>query len=161
MTRLTNLCAVSAVLALSFAGSARAQAPALSDFVLFGSDTVRARGLVVESGDVGTNGTLVGSKAIDAPDSTIVGNRVELDKKSVCDDLRANSAESSPQCGPATPVAIPVVANLRSACGFPGDFPSGCSGPNLPVGHDGTVNATPGTYNVVDVAGGGRGPALR
>src|SRR5689334_6600883 len=80
MTRLANLCAVSAVLALSFAGSARGQAPALSDFVLFGSDTVRARGLDVTSGDVGTNGTLVGSKAIQAPDSTIVGNRVELDK---------------------------------------------------------------------------------
>ena len=61
---------------------------------------------------------------------------------------------------PATPVAIPVVANLRSACGFPSDFRTVCSGPNLTVGHDGAENATPGTYNVVDVAGGGRGPGF-
>lgn len=159
MTRLANLCVISSVLALSFAGSAGAQAPTLSDFVLFGSNTLRARGLVVDSGDVGTNGTLVGSKAIDAPDSAIVGDRVELDKKSVCDALRSNGGEASSQCGPATPVAIPVVANLASACGFPSSLPTACSGPDLLLDHDATKNATPGTYNVVDVAGGGRGPA--
>jgi len=157
MTRLGNRCSVSALVVLTVTRTALAQTPVLDDFVLFGSGAVRARGLEVVSGDVGTNGTLIGTRRIDAADR-IVGNHVELDRASSCKELLARPGDGVPKCGPAKPVAIPVVADLAGACGFPSPFPTECSGTDITVGHDGFEERGPGSYGVVDVAGGGRGP---
>ncbi|MGH7893130.1 MAG: hypothetical protein ACREQL_00595, partial [Candidatus Binatia bacterium] len=131
--------------------------PSFADFVLFASDSAKAKGLVVTSGDLGANGRFRSTKKVDAPNSRIAAAIVQLHPTSVCDELLANSAQSGASCGPATPVQTPIIANLAAACGAPSPFP-GCGTQSIVVDHNGLRTLSPQPYGTLMVAGGGAGP---
>src|SRR5262249_54402313 len=77
MRRSACVFALSLAALCAFAAPARAVVTSASGaFVLFGDQTFRARGLNVQKGDIGTNGTLIGTKRIDAATSNVFGNFV-------------------------------------------------------------------------------------
>jgi hypothetical protein len=163
MTRLVDHVshlALPVVLATTLARSALAQAPAARDFVLFADDSIRARGLVVRSGDIGANRSITATKPLQAAVSRIVTSAVSLHPGSTCGALLAKSGQSAPECDPAGPVALPIIANLAAACGITSPLPTRCveQAPGIAVGHGLTQTQNPGTYGDVDVAGGGHGP---
>ena len=161
MTRLVDDFSLLAlpVLLATLATPALAQVPAPDDFVLFADDTIRARGLDVQSGDVGANLSITATKPLQAPVSRIVTDAVSLHPGSTCDALLATRGQTTPDCGPAGPVTLPIIANVGAACGITSPLPTQCVGqaPGIAVGHGVTQTKNPGTYGDVDVAGGGHG----
>jgi hypothetical protein len=94
-----------------------------------------------------------------APDSTIVGNRVELDKKSVCDDLRANERRKQPTVRPRDAGRDSGRGRPQVGVRLPEQLSPAAAAARISRSvTTASQNATPGTYNAVDVAGGGRGP---
>ena len=128
-------------------------------FVLFSNTSIKARGLDVLSGDVGANISITATKSLDASGSRVIAPFVELDPRSVCDELLANGGQSAPACGPAQHVSTPIIADVAGACGFT-PLPTQCpAGPAITVGHvKAPLVKGPGTYGAVTVAGGGHGP---
>jgi hypothetical protein len=158
MTRFGYRHVCSVVLSTLVASVALAQTPAPEDFVLFADQTLRARGLIVTSGDVGANVSLKGTKRIDAASSRLVSNTVDLHPASSCAALLANSGRATGNCGPATPVSTPIIADVAAACGAPNPFPTCNPGASVFVAHDATTTLQPGVYGDVIVSGGGAGP---
>ncbi|HXJ34646.1 MAG TPA: hypothetical protein VMS22_11500, partial [Candidatus Eisenbacteria bacterium] len=134
-------------------------APSFGDFVLFASDSLKAKGLVVNSGDLGANNRFKSTKQVSAPASTIAAGTVQLHPKSTCDELLANSAESGSSCGPAVAVQTPIIPDLAAACGAPSPFPA-CGSESVTVPHGGqrTLSPQPSQWGNLMVAGGGHGP---
>ena len=138
-------------------GTAVASGPShdLSTYVLFGDHGIRARGFRIDRGDVGVNqGSLRAHDAIEAPDSTLAADVVSVGDRSRCAQLFFTAAvdHAAPSCGPGTPYAGPLIADLPTACGVPDEFPD-CGGPAVDVAAGDERTLSPGLYGDVDVGG--------
>jgi hypothetical protein len=138
-------------------GTAVASGPShdLSTYVLFGDHGIRARGFRIDRGDVGVNqGSLRAHDAIEAPDSTLAADVVSVGDRSRCAQLFFAAAvdHAAPSCGPGTPYAGPLIADLPTACGVPDESPD-CGGPAVDVAAGDERTLSPGVYGDVDVGG--------
>jgi hypothetical protein len=148
-----------AALAVACATGARAQpSPNLGDYVLFASTAVKTRGPTITAGDVGVNqagGRLVAPRFFTAPSSVVASDRVRFDRNpasTVIQQLFSNVIE---QFGPpATPFTPPIIADLKTACGFPSPFPACDTQLDVEVAIGATTVLTPGVYGRVRVHGG-------
>src|SRR5262249_55292428 len=121
-----------AVAALLAAAGAAAAAPttSLDDYVLFAEESLHARTVTVDAGDVGVNdGLLYLRGAVEAPQSAIVGDIVHLDSTTTCAQLFANSTVGdAPTCRRvAGDVPHPMMLDVAGECGFPSPPEFACS----------------------------------
>jgi hypothetical protein len=148
-----------------------------STYVLFAQDNIRIRTATIADGDVGVNdGLLYMRGTIAAPKSDFVANIVHQDSSTDCEDLFANAivgtatscartpCPSGPGCTDGGLVAHPLVADIRTACGFTPPADVGCSSDpadDVLVDHNQTTTLDPSKrYHNVIVEGGGAGPAV-
>lgn len=132
---------------------------AITDFALLGEREVRIRSARVTAGSVGVNrGDLTVLRRLDA--GAIAADGVKFSGRTTCSSLLANRvARASLGCGPATPFAGPLFADLASACGVGEGIPTCDPAADVTVPHGATRVLTPGVYGSLLVTGGGRGPA--
>ena len=129
----------------------------LNDYVLFAGTTIKTKGPTISNGDVGVNaagGLLLAPRFFTAPNSVVVSDRVRFDKNpgsTVLLQLYANVIE---QFGPlGTPFPPPIVANVKTACGYPAPFPACTPGVDVEIAVGMTTPLAPGAYGKVRVHG--------
>jgi hypothetical protein len=152
--------AVVTTLMAALARPAGAQSRDINTYVLFALQELRTKGPTLQNGDIGVNqpnGLLAVSPhgQIDAPHSQIVTDYFRSPVTSRCQALFSRPVSPAmTACGPASPVALPIVADPLKACGFPAAFPA-CDASKPVVVVDGrTESLAPGTYGDVRVLGG-------
>src|SRR5438477_9714262 len=116
--------ALGALLVAMAPAAARAQSRDVGAYVLFALEGLRTKGIAVAGGgNVGVNagtGLIYASShaEIDAPGSQVVAATVRAGDQSLCHALYANAVvRPMAGCGPASPVALPLVPNPAAACG--------------------------------------------
>ncbi len=145
------------VLALALAADVGAQPSTnIDDYVLFAATTIKTRAPTITDGDVGVNepnGQLVAPRSFTAPNSVVAADRVRFDRvasNTVLQRLYANDVQFGP---PATPVTLPIIADVPAACGYPSPFPVCTPGVDVDVPAGTTTTLAPGTYGRVRVHG--------
>src|SRR5258706_11477065 len=119
---LTDGDGASLVLVLAAGAGAQSSSTNLDDYAVFADHGIRTRGMTVFAGDVGVNqGPFTSTRSFDAPSSSLVADRVDLDPASRCAGLFAASGQATAGCGPLTAHVGPIVTDLETACGFPQD----------------------------------------
>lgn len=126
--------------------------------MLFADWALSMRAVTIEDGDVGVNdGVLAMRGTIAAPRSDVAACLVKTGSHSVCEELFANELVGvAPYCPRTTgvPVPVPLIADLRTACGYPTDVPAcGSADADVVVAPGSTLALPPGTYGALEVGG--------
>lgn len=126
--------------------------------MLFADWALSMRAVTIEDGDVGVNdGVLAMRGTIAAPRSDVAACLVKTGSHSVCEELFANELVGvAPYCPRTTgvPVPVPLIADLRTACGYPTDVPAcGSADADVVVAPGTTLALPPGTYGALEVGG--------
>ena len=156
--RRNELTLLATTVALALATEVAAQPSTnVNDYVLFAVSAIKTKGPTISQGDVGVNtsgGLLLAPRFFTAPNSVVASDRVRFDKNpsaTVLSQLYANVVE---QYGPiGTPFTPPLIADVKTACGFPSPFPPCTPGVDVDVAVGTTTPLGPGTYGKVRVHG--------
>jgi hypothetical protein len=131
IARASKLAVVTALLA-ALPVPARAQSRDIHTYLLFALKELRTKGPTIRSGHIGVNqatGRLYISPhgQLVAPQSQVVADTVRGSLSSVCSALYSNLAlQTMGGCGPASRLALPILADPAAVLGFPSPFPA-CS----------------------------------
>jgi hypothetical protein len=131
--------------------------------VLFAIDEMHSKNLSVAGGNIGVNdGPLsIAHHPLVAPSSEICASSVRIPSDSRCGRLFTNDVQrSGPGCGPATPMAPPIFADVAAACGFPSPFPPCDIRVPMTIRRGEMAMLQPGTYGDLRVLGGAGKPAM-
>ena len=123
-----------ALLATVLAAGTAAAAPStnIADYALVAGESLIARRLVVQGGDIGVNeGFIRSHNEIDGASSRIAADLVDIDGRSRCTELAANDVVEVPFADQWQVTDRTVTPNIRrggiglEVCGADGDDPSG------------------------------------
>jgi hypothetical protein len=145
---------IAALFAIVFLpGAGRASDPTdVAAYVLLAEQELRAKGLRVDSGNLGVSapgGFFLATRTLDAPDSLVAADVVRLRNQATCGEVLTNDlGGAAGACGPLGPLTVPTVADLAAACGFPTDPPP-CDPDHpisLPRARNRVLHLEPGVY---------------
>ena len=144
--------------AMALAAQAAAQPSTnVNDYVLFAVSAIKTKGPTITQGDVGVNtsgGLLLAPRFFTAPNSVVASDRIRFDKNPGSTTLAQLYANVVDQYGPiGTPFTPPIIANVKTACGFPTPFPACTAGVDVDVAVGTTTPLPPGSYGKVRVHG--------
>ena len=147
--------AVVAVLLASVSAHASGPARILEGYALFASDSLRARGLHVDGGDVGVNkGRLVAS-SLAAPSGRLVASKIRLGRGAVCSTAFGEEVRGNAASCPVAPFSGSVFADPADTCGMPAIVPSCAKGERLTLKAGTTRVLGAGTYGDLRLGGSG------
>src|SRR5262249_30974893 len=150
--------AVVAILLATVPAHAAGPARILEGYALFASDSLRARGLRVDGGDVGVNkGRLVASN-LTAPSGRLVASKIRLGRGAACSTAFGGEVRGSAASCPSAPFSGSVLTDPGDSCGMPAIVPACAKGERLTLKAGTTRVLGAGTYG--DLRLGGRGAVL-
>ena len=147
--------AVVAVLLASVSAHASGPARILEGYALFASDSLRARGLHVDGGDVGVNkGRLVAS-SLAAPSGRLVASKIRLGRGVICSTAFGGEVRGNAASCPIASFSGSVFADPADTCGMPAIVPSCAKGERLTLKAGTTRVLGAGTYGDLRLGGSG------
>src|SRR5262245_27829308 len=126
--------ALLAVLLVAISAHAQPVGPAriLERYALLASESLRARKLRVDGGDLGVNAGRMVASNLTAPSARLVAARMRLGRDAVCNAAFAGEVRSdAASCPTAGPDGGSVVTAPADACGMPAIVPACASGEHL------------------------------
>ncbi|MGH7896036.1 MAG: DUF3604 domain-containing protein, partial [Candidatus Binatia bacterium] len=131
----------------------------IESYALLAIESLRAKGLTVESGDVGVNSGGLVASGIKAPGSQLVADSVRLAGRTSCAGVFGDSVRgASAKCAVGGSDGVALFGDPGEACGFPKVQPACATGTKLTVGSGTPRTLAPGVYG--DLVVTGKSPAI-
>ncbi|HLK12736.1 MAG TPA: DUF3604 domain-containing protein [Candidatus Binatia bacterium] len=133
----------------------------LDAYALLATESLRARALRVERGDVAVDAGALLASELDAPGSQVVARAVRLRGASRCAAVIGDAvAGTGPSCPLAARAAGAVLPDVADACGYPAPFPACDRARPVTVAAGALRALAPGVYGAITVRGGRRAGVL-
>src|SRR5262245_44860412 len=150
--------ALLAVLLASVSARAQPVGPArvLERYALLASESLRARKLRVDGGDLGVNAGRMVASSLTAPAARLVAATMRLGRDAVCGAAFAGEVRSdAASCPTAGPDGGAVFADPADTCGMPAILPACASGERLILEAGSARTLGAGTYGDLRIGGSG------